>query len=472
MRVRRIALSGCLALTLAGLALLPALALEPYQRSDDAIGILRAIRGGLEADVDDPSLAMTIEYINIEGDWAYARVVPIVLTGPVDWAKTKLAARHAAQPMKAEVVAILRRETPERWTLVEYMPGGSAGERDAALGKHGLDRVLLGKDGAVAAAPTPPQPAPPPAPPPQATPSAPPAPPVAIAPPAAPATTPALPEGPAREAMERGDAAYTAGNNARALTYFNEAIAAAPDAAVLYRNRARVWSRLTDYDQALADLDKAIALDPKFASAYNNRGNVWVMKKDDAKALVEFNRSIEFGPDVWQPFANRGRLHYRARKYDEAIADFNRGLGLTTREAVLYRYRADAHFSSRKYSEALADYTSALGLSRDQIVLINRSETYLRLGQPDAALADAAAAVAMKATWGAHLVRAEARFAKRSLDEALADADLVVKDQPQNARALALRSAIWQGKGDAQKAEADLAAARRINPNIRPPSLP
>ena len=100
-------------------------------------------------------------------------------------------------------------------------------------------------------------------------------------------------------------------------------------------------------------------------------------------------------------------------------------LGTSVERALVLKTEGNQHFSSGEYSRALPLYSEAIEMLEDAggdaalaTILCNRSVTYLKLGQPALALADAEKA---KTLGGgkAHFRRAEALSCLRRYEEAL-----------------------------------------------------
>lgn len=77
-----------------------------------------------------------------------------------------------------------------------------------------------------------------------------------------------------------------------------KAIELDPKDANTYRLRALAFSRLKDYERAIADFTKAIEIDPKFAVAYFNRGVAFGSLGEIEKAEADFKKAYELDPSL------------------------------------------------------------------------------------------------------------------------------------------------------------------------------
>jgi Tfp pilus assembly protein PilF len=146
-----------------------------------------------------------------------------------------------------------------------------------------------------------------------------------------------------------------------------------------------------------------------------------------------------------------------------------------------YLYRGVERGLKQEYDLALADYGEAAKIDKkyadafyNRCVILNLRKEY------DQAVAECSQAIklgpspnATAATGGEHLGNdrtisdyyAERGFAYLNKDDfihALVDLDNAIRANPRNARALKTRAQAFEAKGDAARAEADLAAAKQL----------
>jgi tetratricopeptide (TPR) repeat protein len=76
----------------------------------------------------------------------------------------------------------------------------------------------------------------------------------------------------AEKAYNAGLASFNARNYTAAITSFDQALAAKPDFAAAYANRAATRLALKEYPAAVTDYDQALKLEPSAYAAYFGRG--------------------------------------------------------------------------------------------------------------------------------------------------------------------------------------------------------
>jgi len=146
-----------------------------------------------------------------------------------------------------------------------------------------------------------------------------------------------------------------------------------------------------------------------------------------------------------------------------------------------YLYRGVEQGLKQEYDLALADYAEAAKIDKKYAdAFYNRCVIFNLKKEYDSAIADCSQAIklgptpnAMAATGGERLgnertisdyysERGFAYFKKDDYVHALADLDNAIRMNPKNARALKNRGLAYEAKGDTERAEADIAAAKQL----------
>lgn len=105
----------------------------------------------------------------------------------------------------------------------------------------------------------------------------------------------------AGDAKQQAADANSAGDYAKALEFYNQAVVAAPPSALLYSNRAICLMKLGHYKQAEQDCNRALELNPDSGKALKTRGTLRFQHlKDWHGALSDLGQaqSIDFDPEV------------------------------------------------------------------------------------------------------------------------------------------------------------------------------
>src|SRR2546428_7468941 len=163
-----------------------------------------------------------------------------------------------------------------------------------------------------------------------------------------------------------------ADNLKRAIDYFNQAIAKAPNYAPAYAGIADSYAILSEsphesradaLNKARVAAEKALALDNKLAEAHASRGLLFVEDLNLKAAEQEYQRAIElnpnyafahylFGFDVLTPLGD----------FDHAISEMNRAVELDPFSGIINANLGWCYLCARRYPEAIAQFRKAAEL--------------------------------------------------------------------------------------------------------------
>ncbi|XP_073153546.1 hsp70-Hsp90 organizing protein 1-like [Henckelia pumila] len=100
----------------------------------------------------------------------------------------------------------------------------------------------------------------------------------------------------ADEAKAKGNAAFSAGNFADAVTHFTEAINLAPTNHVLYSNRSAAHASLNNFSEALSDAQKTVELKPDWSKGYSRLGAAHMGLQNFGDAASAYRKGLEIDP--------------------------------------------------------------------------------------------------------------------------------------------------------------------------------
>jgi tetratricopeptide (TPR) repeat protein len=133
-------------------------------------------------------------------------------------------------------------------------------------------------------------------------------------------------------------------------------------------------------------------------------------------------------------YNNRGVAYRLKAEYDKAIEDFNEAIRLRPQSPTTFNNRAVAYRNKGDLDHALADYNEAIRLNPNYIAaLYNRGLLF---------------------------------DAKKEYERAIDDFNIALKIDPRNPFVLFRRGEAFLKKGSAGAGNADIAAAKAINPDI------
>ena len=140
------------------------------------------------------------------------------------------------------------------------------------------------------------------------------------------------------------------------------------------------------------------------------------------------------GKDLARAFTYRGQAYAQTGDLDRSLADIEQVIRLDPDDAFAVGARGDIRLVKKEYDRALADYSKAVALAPDfDLALIGRGIVFLATGK---------------------------------YDSAVAEFDHALRLQPASAAALYWRGITKRQQGDVAAGEADIAAAKKIDPRV------
>lgn len=182
----------------------------------------------------------------------------------------------------------------------------------------------------------------------------------------------------------KGEILTQTGDYAGAVKAFTRAIVTVRTYATAYALRSFAYTRLGQYDLAMADIDKAVALEPNNSDRLNTR--CWyrgMAGRDLPSALEDCNRALSIGPISHAMLHSRALVYAQAGDQAAAMADIDRGLSLAPDDPDLLFLRGVVKLKQGQEAGARADMERALSLQPKV------ARDYQQVGLPAWALATA-----------------------------------------------------------------------------------
>jgi tetratricopeptide (TPR) repeat protein len=220
-----------------------------------------------------------------------------------------------------------------------------------------------------------------------------------------------------------------------------------------------------ELDRLLADCDRAVGKPPARGSLYLIRAVVCLARGETDRALADCGRALELAPGDGTVLATRAHCHMARLEYDRAAIDLTAALKLNPLDPLTLVDRADAYLAKGETGRARADLAAALKLDPDEPeLLLLRGALALARRDPEAAAADFAEVLRRSPK----NVKAQAALAELHLkegrhDKAVAACDAGLKVLPREVNLLVLRGAARAAAGQKGLADADFAAALRLD---------
>ncbi len=215
---------------------------------------------------------------------------------------------------------------------------------------------------------------------------------------------------------------------------------------------------INDFAGAMAGFERAVELKPDCAYAWAYLSRARMTNATGPEALAAIDRAIKLSPRCGWFHVWRGEVRRRTGQVKESLADFDRGLELDPNYEFGYAWRGGAKRALGSAKEALGDLELACALDPSYAWSFAERSLALRgIGRVGEALKslEQARRLDPKYVWCSDLRKAE---------EALAELEAYLKENPSDAAAWAWRGQIKLERGDLRGALEDLSAALRLEP--------
>jgi tetratricopeptide (TPR) repeat protein len=161
----------------------------------------------------------------------------------------------------------------------------------------------------------------------------------------------------------RAEANYAAGDGARLLEGYRDAVQRHPEDADARTSLAQVLVRLKRTEEALPHFERALALDPQRPAHHVNLGNAFAQLQRWDEAVDSLRRAQEMQPgDSVTRFDLARALH---RKGDDAaaITEFQKGIELDPNDASVRIALAESYEALSQWQKAAEAYNGYLQLA-------------------------------------------------------------------------------------------------------------
>ncbi|HZV94030.1 MAG TPA: tetratricopeptide repeat protein [Caldimonas sp.] len=262
--------------------------------------------------------------------------------------------------------------------------------------------------------------------------------------------------------------------SARPATFVADTAAAggAATTADELERRGQASAARHEYESALADLNRACELAPASSAFFAERGVIQERLKRPAKALEDFDKALELDPTRVDARFQRARLRLSEKNRDGAKVDLDVLDQTLAPQAQMRLPMSQMYLSLEQPARALAQVNQWLPAHPHEVkredALNTRCWTRLMLGMElDKALDDCDEAIDGDSKNPDYLdSRGWVYLRLGKYEKAQRDFDRSLELRPAGAWSLYGRALTKTRLGNSAQSEADLAAARKLRPNI------
>lgn len=233
----------------------------------------------------------------------------------------------------------------------------------------------------------------------------------------------------------------------------------------LYARRAKTYSSMELYNEALIDFDRAIEF-KRGCWAIVNRGLTYQIMGEYEKAVSDFKEVLKYNSDCKAAISYLVETLRNMEKYSEALPYFHRLIDLDKENSKYIANRGDTYLSMDQKYEALADFDRAIELDGNFHWAHEQRGIVLKfLEQYAEAVKSFTEAEKIDPTCSGCIAwRGEMYRRLECYDEAIRDLSLAIERNPNDTFARSRRAAVYLAIGDSVSAEPDITHFRQISP--------
>ena len=236
------------------------------------------------------------------------------------------------------------------------------------------------------------------------------------------------------------------GRLAEARAAATAALSQAPDDTEALRVWGAVASRQGEFQAALPALLSAQEIDPDNPETHYNLGWLYLQTRNVQDAAASLRRAIELAPDHVQALHDLGILHAQAGEWDQASSSLRKALEVRPEFPEAHYSLGLVHAQRGAYEQAESSLQAALQIRADYAeALTDLGGVYIETRRFREALPLLARARQLKPQLPQPYLNAvRAHLALGEKENALASLDALLKIQPNDPTALALRDRLTQ----------------------------
>jgi tetratricopeptide (TPR) repeat protein len=182
---------------------------------------------------------------------------------------------------------------------------------------------------------------------------------------------------------------YWIAKSAHRILELNKSLEFNAQQANLFKERAAEYSRLGNYEQAIADYSVSLGLQPEDANALHFRGQAYDRLGQFELALKDYQQALVLNPQLSDMFINRGISFGKTGNFRQSLASLTEGIRLAPQNPDGYFNRGMTYFQQREFEHAINDFSNVIRLSpRDEDAYYWRGVSKEEAGRQHEAVSD------------------------------------------------------------------------------------
>lgn len=158
----------------------------------------------------------------------------------------------------------------------------------------------------------------------------------------------------------------------------------------LYKYRADCYAQISDTNKALGDYESALNICNTYLELYIDRAKYYQYSlKDYKKAIDDYNMVLKINPEHDYVYTEKASCRISLNDKEGAIQELSNSMKWEDENPLYYRLRAEIYSDLKMYDDAILDYSMALYKFPFEIDLyLRRAVQYSKIGNPLSAITD------------------------------------------------------------------------------------
>ena len=160
-----------------------------------------------------------------------------------------------------------------------------------------------------------------------------------------------------------GLVAYAEKNDAKALAYFEEALAIKPAAIEPVIQISLIKVSQGKPNEARERVLRQLEAAPTSPFLYNLLGQLWMAGNDTGRAETAFKKAIDLDNSLLQAYMNLGQVYFLGGKTDQAVKEYEAVLAKDPQAIQAHMMLGIIHANRKEYDQAKSRYEKILGIN-------------------------------------------------------------------------------------------------------------
>ena len=190
---------------------------------------------------------------------------------------------------------------------------------------------------------------------------------------------------PANQPPQKAFLLYISNKLPDAIAVCDAAIVSDPGNKDILRVRANSQMKLKEYQAASENYSALIKLEPRNNGNIINRAKCFYELGKYQNTVEDCNQAIEAKLVGNTALILRGQAYTQLKKFKDAQSDFDKALQSDPKDSSCYICRAQLYRTEGAYNKAIADCTKANSIWENDEALVERAQSYEKIGRKDLA---------------------------------------------------------------------------------------